>query len=92
VNAYLEAAPRRLVGRAAQEAQQPPLALEESAQHLGHREDHVAVRNGKQHDLDQERAQQRGALAQATRAEVARLAGETPPRRTHARPLLARPG
>ena len=72
----LEAAPRSLVGRAAQDAKQSPLALEEPAKRLGHGEDDMSMRDRKQHDLDQERAEQRGTLGLAARAEVARLAGE----------------
>ena len=72
----LEAAARRLVGCAAQDAEQSPLALEEPPERLGHREHHVAVRDGQQHDLDEEGAQQRGPLGLAAWAEVACLAGE----------------
>ena len=59
-----------------EQRQQATIALEEPAQRLGHREDHVPVRHGQQDDLDQELAQERRALGLAVRVRFQPSQGE----------------
>jgi len=66
----------RVAGRAGEQAEQAPLALEQSAQDARNREHEVTVRHGLEDLRDDMLREQRRALRLAARTEVASPAGE----------------